>query len=770
MGREESDTEASGDVEVDWTLDGRHLRWVLTVIDEVIVGLDTSGVLRYVSPSVGRLLGYEHDELVGRNMLELLHPDEHEHSIGRLGRWAGRHSIGDGPTVRVRHGDGGWIDLVVETITGPEIAPFATILSARPVGSPSTDQAVSPSDYENRLTRMASAFIHLPADRIDDGIRTAIAEMGSIEGVDRVTVVVLDVDEDEGHELLRKTHEWVAPGVYRKRPRRRADGFRLVVGSELSPRSPLLKAIHRMEVVQVPDVEALDDSWRIEKEHLVDRGTGSFVAVPLLDEGLVSGFISFESVSRPHEWGPHHTAVLKSGAGIIAQALARQAAEEDLAHRARHDTLTGLGNRWDFLDHLSEALAGLARTPETDAQRGIAVLLFDLDRFKVVNDALGHTAGDQLLRAVAQRLDSARRPDDTIARLGGDELVVLCRGLRSAAQAVGIAEQMQQVLIHPMEVGGQEAFVTTSAGVAFTADPDATAEDVLRGADAAMFMAKARGRNRVELFDDDLRELTRERLSNETALKRAVLNRELIVYYQPEFSLPEGRILGAEALVRWRHPARGLLAAVEFIDLAEETGAILDIGPWVLEEASRQLGEWQRRYADLDFMMRVNLSTRQVVQHDIVSRVREALEVGGSDARSVCLEITETTLMIDMETSLDVLGRLHDLGVELAIDDFGTGYSSLSYLKQLPVDILKIDRSFVEGLGVDQNDASIVSAVVGLASSLGLDVTAEGVETETQYDELVRLGVRRAQGFLLGRPVPAVEFEAMLAERAMFKA
>lgn len=758
---------SSEEVQVDWDLHQRHLEWILASIDEVVVGLDDSGNLRFVSPSVSQVLGVVADEVIGRNVFELLDPNDHEDVIGRLARWTGRHSVGDGPTVRLRHGAGGWVDMSLKTITGPEIAPFSTIVIGRLARIDDADRRVGSSDYEDRLARMASAFVYLPAERIDDGIRTAIAEMGSLEDVDRVAVFVIDVDEDEGRELLRKTHEWAAPGLVSRRLRKGRSGEGLLDGAESRAASPLLKAMHRMEVVQIRDLESLDDSWRAESEFFRERGTNSFVALPLLDEGLLSGFISFESVHSHNEWSPHHLAVLRSGAGIIAQALARQAAEEDLAHRARHDSLTGLGNRWDFLDHLGEALSTLEEQGDDDSRQwGIAVLLFDLDRFKVVNDSLGHTAGDQMLRAVAQRLDSVRRPEDILARLGGDELVVLCKKVGDADEAVAVAEQMQQVLVHPMDVSGHEVFVTTSVGVAFTTSAEQDSEELLKGADAAMFMAKARGRNRVELFDDELRELTRERLSSETALKRAVLNHELTVYYQPEFSMPDGKILGAEALVRWRHPARGLLAAVDFIDMAEETGAILDIGPWVLEEASRQLGDWQSKFPGLDFIMRVNLSTRQMVQPDLVSRVESALGSGGSTPEHVCLEITETTLMVDMETSLNVLRNLSDLGVELAIDDFGTGYSSLSYLKQLPVDILKIDRSFVEGLGRDPDDTSIVSAIVSLASSLGLDVTAEGVETKLQYDELVRLGVKRAQGFLLGRPVPANELELLLEQQA----
>jgi len=395
------------------------------------------------------------------------------------------------------------------------------------------------------------------------------------------------------------------------------------------------------------------------------------------------------------------------------------------------------------------------------------VLLFDLDRFKVINDSLGHSVGDELLIAVALRLADACPPGAELARMGGDELAVLVTDLVTESEAVAVAHDLQQVIHRPVTVDGHEVATTASVGVAYTADPDEKSDDLLRHADAAMYAAKELGRNRIEVFDDTLRANVRRRLQNEIELRHAIESGELEVYYQPEVEVPSGRLLGAEALVRWRHPTRGLLAAVEFIDLAEETGLILDLGVWVLREACRQQVAWQRRNPDEPMLVRVNLSARQIGQPDLLSQVVTIMRETGIQPANLCLEITETTVMADAAASLEVLEKLRGLGVELAIDDFGTGYSSLSYLKRFPVDVLKIDRSFVDGLGADPDDTAIVQAIMVLASTLGLRVTAEGVETETQLDELLRLGCSRVQGYLFARPESVDDFTGRLGGAAL---
>ncbi len=320
---------------------------------------------------------------------------------------------------------------------------------------------------------------------------------------------------------------------------------------------------------------------------------------------------------------------------------------------------------------------------------------------------------------------------------------------------ITLAQRIQRVLKEPVVVDGNEVFTTVSIGIAVANSADDTAVGLLRDADAAMYLAKARGRDRYEIFDEELRLQATERLQTESHLRRAVEMGEIEVYYQPELSLDTGVMVGAEALARWHHPVAGLLEAGAFIELAEDSGLILDLGEWVLNEACRQAGEWHRERPDFPLTIRVNLSARQIAQPHLVDQVVAAMAAGGIKPSSLCLEITETALMSDPAAGLRVLQDLRSLGVELAIDDFGTGYSSLSYLKRFPVDVLKIDRSFVDGLGDDPEDTAIVTAIISLARALGLRVVAEGVETRRQLDELRRLGCDRGQGFMFARPRPA---------------
>jgi diguanylate cyclase (GGDEF)-like protein/PAS domain S-box-containing protein len=436
----------------------------------------------------------------------------------------------------------------------------------------------------------------------------------------------------------------------------------------------------------------------------------------------------------------------------------RKAFEHRLAHQATHDPLTGLPNRTLLLDRLDVALRRARRT-----MRRVAVLFLDLDHFKVVNDSLGHGLGDRLLIAIADRLRAALRPADTIARFGGDEFVVLCEDLTNQADSIAIAERVNEAISGPFVIDDTEVFVGVSIGIAFPDDNDADPETLIRDADAAMYQAKDRGRARWVVFDNAMRASAVDRLDIENALRRALERRELRVYYQPMVELGSGSIIGVEALLRWEHAERGLLLPNDFITVAEETGLIVPIGSWVLDQACRQVQRWQAAMPEVSpLVLAVNLSSRQLGHPRLVEDVAAVLRSTGIDPVNVELEITESVLMDDVEMSEETLGRLKTLGVKLVVDDFGTGYSSLSYLRRFPVDLLKVDRSFVDGLGSDPGDSAIVTAIVTLAHTLGLQAVAEGVESEEQLRELRRLGCDTAQGFFFARPVPGHDVGELL--------
>jgi diguanylate cyclase (GGDEF)-like protein/PAS domain S-box-containing protein len=437
----------------------------------------------------------------------------------------------------------------------------------------------------------------------------------------------------------------------------------------------------------------------------------------------------------------------------------RRAAEATMAHSATHDHLTGLPNRALLIDRIEVALARSERGGSM-----IAVLSCDLDHFKFINDSLGHDAGDEVLVAVAERLQATARLGDTVARTGGDEYVVCCQDLDELRTAEAIAGRIARILTKPVVVRGREIFITASIGIRMAKSARDNARDVIRDADTAMYQAKTAGRARTSVFDQDLRTKAERRLETESALHHALERGELRVYYQPTVSLEDGSIAGAEALLRWRHNGRGLLYPVDFIEIAEESGLIVPIGLWVLEQACQQLREWQG-VADRHLTIAVNFSPRQM-SPDLVDHAAAIIERSGVRASDVCLEITENALMEDAAAADSILAGLKSIGVRLAIDDFGVGYSSLGYLRRFPIDTLKIDRSFVAQLGVDAESTAIVTSVVHLAKALHLDTVAEGVENRDQLGQLQILGCHLAQGFYWSRAVPADELTERLRTAA----
>ena len=491
---------------------------------------------------------------------------------------------------------------------------------------------------------------------------------------------------------------------------------------------------------------------------LADVGARSGITVTIGARAGVWGVLGAHA-RAPRRFAQDEADFLRAVANVVSSAVDRNRVDEELRHRALHDPLTGLPNRALALDRLEGALARRRRDG-----RAVAVLMADLDQFKLVNDSLGHKAGDDLLVALAPRLQDAVRPSDTIAHLGGDEFLVVCEQLDGVHEAIRVAERVAQAINQPIVLAAGEHFITASIGIALADSAAAAPEDLLRDADAAMYRAKERGRGRYELFDDVLRRRVLLRMRTEGELRRGIAHGELRLVYQPVVELAGGTVAAVEALVRWQHPDRGLLSPADFIPVAEDSGLIGALGDWVLDTACRDVAAWQRRFPrDAPLHVCVNASPRELAHPAFPARVADLMERHGVAAGSLGLEITESVLMEEALAPVTMLASLREYGLGLLLDDFGTGYSSLAYLKRFPLDVLKIDRSFVAGLGRDEEDSAIVAAIVQMARALGLTVVAEGVERSEQLERLRELGCDRVQGFLLAEPMPADQVDRLMA-------
>jgi diguanylate cyclase (GGDEF)-like protein/PAS domain S-box-containing protein len=708
--------------------------------------LGEHGRWRYVSPQIEDILGYTPEEWLAEPTLwsRSLHPEDRERAISQ----ETRRTIGNRnpPPLdyRMVTRDGRTVWILDEAVLEPDELGV-------PVWHGVLYDITERKKAEQELRRSAAqqaAVARLGGKALKDGapdtlMAEAAAVLTEIEGVDGACV--WEVGRDGRRLRLRAGLEG-----------RLAGSERASAALDSHAGAALDSKLH-----------VIVDDWSTETRFSMPPalrvvGMRSSLAVPIEGKERPFGVLDIHS-TEPNRFTPQDVHFVQASANVLADAIERHAADQALRHRVLHDSLTGLPNRLSFVDSLNEALRR-----STASGSPVGILFLDLDNFKLINDSMGHHAGDELLRAVAPRLRSHLRPGDIVARFGGDEFGILVDRLADEDEAVAIADRIAAAFAEPYAMHGVDHFVSASIGIA-VARPSARepidADLLIRDADAAMYRAKERGRARCELFDAEMRAGALRRLEVERELRHALERNELELHYQPLIALRSGEITGLEALVRWRHPKRGLLDPGDFVSIAEDSGMIDSIGRWVQENACRQILEWHELRPDQrPFDVSVNLSARQVTNRELAASIAEILAGTGLDPVHLLLEITESVLVEESATARGTLEALSETGVGLVLDDFGTGYSSLAYLNRFPFDALKVDRSFIDALGVEQERTAIVEAIIGMARALSLDVIAEGVENEAQLSELRRLGCDYAQGHFFSRPLPVEKISALLGE------
>ncbi|HEX7151940.1 MAG TPA: EAL domain-containing protein [Thermoanaerobaculia bacterium] len=664
-----------------------------TLVERMREGLaqnDTNGVIQFVNERLCEMTGYSREEMVGRHPLDFLlaFPKE-DGPLMRQKTALRMQGISDQYEIRVRRKDG--IVLWLEIGAAPVFDGHGNV-----IGSIGVHNDVTARRAAEAALRESEGRYRLMAENSTDVISRSTIEGRIVYASDAIRHLL-------GYEPVevvgRSSFDFIAPEDH-----------------------PIVRRA----------TFSLDAAV----------GTTTYSYRAIRKDGSL---VWFESTSRALV--DPHSGNVEEIVSVTRDITERKTAEEQIEYQAYHDALTGLPNRLLFRDRLTVALAHAKRQ-----QHLLAAMFLDLDRFKYVNDTLGHSVGDELLKAIAVRLQSMLREEDTIARMGGDEFTILLADLASAEDAAKIAQKLIDAIAQPVHLEGQDLYITTSIGIALYPNDGASAEQLLQNADNAMYRAKEAGRNGYQLCTPAMNSRALERLSLENALRRAIDRGELVLHYQPQIRLEDRSVTGMEALLRWNRPGMGLVSPATFIPIAEETRLIVPIGEWVLREACRQAKLWQRtRFPSL--RMAVNLSARQFQQSDLRKVIVSALEESGLSPSSLELEITESTAMLNTDRTIATLRELREIGVKIAVDDFGTGHSSLSYLRHFPIDRVKIDREFVQELDASRSNRAIVSAVINMAHGLHLGVTAEGVETEAQMQFLAEVGCEEVQGFLFGRPV-----------------
>ncbi len=794
---------------------------------EIILIVDPDGTLRYASPAFDRILGYDSEETIGTmNVLDHVHPDdlpqvqeEREKALSEEG------IVTNKAEYRFLHKDGSWrwmesmgTYLLDDPVVGGVVVTSRDITERKEAERRLREaeeryrtlvETVPAVTYTDRAVGSYPDLAIYTSPQIEELLGYSLQEWLDPERVlweerlhpeDRTWVLTADERSrasgepfSEEYRLLAKDRSvvWVRDEAVLLRNEAGEPLYWQGVIVDVTDRKEAEEALRESEERLLALAEAtfegilindqgvileanraLTDMFGYEVSEVIGRSTVEFV-VPehrdLVEQKIASGseepyevtgvgkdgtLLDLEVRGRAYNYRERRVRIV-----AIRDITDRKAAEKRLEYWAFHDSLTDLPNRQSLLDRLGHALQRTRRRRDLR----VAVLLMDLDNFKDVNDSLGHGPGDMLLVAVAERLKGCLRPEDTLARFGGDEFVVLIEDVESPDDAVRVTERIVETLREPFVVEGRELFLRTSIGVALGTARQNSAEDLLRDADTAMYEAKEQESD-YRMFDPAMYERVVGRLELENELRRAIETDEFVVHYQPIMSLKSGEMWGVEALVRWSHPERGPLDPWEFMAVAEQSGIVVPMGEGVLEEACGQAKEWQEEHPRIPaLVMSVNLSARQLQRPDIAQIVEKVLKKTGLESRYLSLDITETVYIKALEGNTEALDELRHLGVCISIDDFGTGYSSLAYLKRLPASALKIDRSFVKGLGEDVEDTVIVGMVIELAHTLGMEALAEGVESEAQATLLKEMGCDMAQGYHFSKALPPEEIPALLS-------
>lgn len=797
---------------------------VLTQNSSDLISLfSATGIIRYQSPSIERILGYGQDETLGDNAFDYVHPDDLDKVTQAFAEGLKDHLRRPSVEYRFRHKDGSWRwmeSIGTNLLADPEVAGY--VVNSRDV----TERRRAEEALKEAEERYRTLVEQIPAvtyiDKATGGPDEPIYTSPQIEGLlgytaeewlegrlwpkrlhpeDKERILAADERFEAGDEPFSEEYRLLARDGSVVWVREDAVLVRDEKGEPLYFQGVILDITWQKEA---------EETLRVSEERLHMLADAAFEGILVADKGVILeanraltdmfGYEASDVVGRSalmfvapehrdmvrqkipseHEEPYEITGVRRDGTPLdlevrgrtysyrgrsvrvtaIRDVTERKKAEEHLEHQAFHDTLTDLPNRQLLLDRLGHAL----RRTNRRQGRGVAVLLMDLDNFKSVNDSLGHGTGDLLLIAVAERLKGCLRPEDTLARFGGDEFVVLLEDVEGSEEAVGVAERIIEEVRDPFMLERWELYVRGSIGIALGENRTKASEDLLRDADTAMYWAKDRGSG-YSVFDPAMYNQALRRLEAANDLRRSIEREEFVVHYQPIVSLQTGTVLAVEALVRWEHPERGLLEPDEFVAVAEESGLVVPMGEGVLREACLRAKKWQQTHPRTPpLVVSVNLSVKQLSRPDLAETVVAILKDTGLEGNHLTLDITETVYAKVLAGNTAVLDRLRRMGVKISIDDFGSGYSWLSYLKRLPADAIKIDRSFVKGFGDDAEDTAIVRMIIELAHTLGIEVVAEGVESEEQARLLREIGCDMAQGFYFSKPLPPEAVSEYLAD------